>query len=82
MSDVERMTDEQMVNVLRGLCMAYMMNDRAKIFSLEPLAREIGEELNRRGGTQEMLRVFNKLGPIPGRRTLEMHWNNIGDWRG
>jgi len=82
MSNVERMTDKEMLDVLRRLCWAYTMNDRLQISALEPLARDVGEELNRRGGYREMLRVFNQLGPIPGRRTLEMHWNGIGTWRG
>jgi len=82
MSNVQRMTDKEMLDILRKLCFAYMMNDKLQIYTLEPLATNIGEELNRRGGTREMLRVFNQLGPIPGRRTLEMHWNGIGNWRG
>lgn len=81
-SSVERMTDQEMLDALRQLCWSYMVNDIVRIFALEPVARDIGEELNRRGRIREMRRVFNQLGAIPGRRTLEMHWNGIGDWRG
>ena len=82
MSNIKTMTDKEMLDILRKLCFAWMMNDKPQIYALEPLAKNIGEELNRRGGTREMLRVFDQLGPIPGRRTLEMHWNGIGNWRG
>jgi hypothetical protein len=76
------MTDDEMVATLGQLCSAYMSSDRAAIQRLEPKATAIGEESNRRGGIGEMRRVFDLLGSIPGSRTLEMHWNGIGDWRG
>ena len=50
--------------------------------ALEPLARQIGEALNQQGGLTEMRRVFALLGGRRGSRTLEMHWNGIGEWRG
>ena len=78
------MSDEAMLNVLRRLCNAYMNYDyeRDTIANLEPLATEIGWELHRRGGKGEMYRMFQRLGNMPGSRTLDMHWNGIGDWRG
>lgn len=76
------MNDRKMVKVLRRLCEAYTRNDRDMVKELEPLATQIGEELNGRGGLQEMLRVFKKLGGRRGSRTLEMHWGGIGDWLG
>ena len=69
------------IEVLRQLCDAYAENDKARIVELEPLATKIGEDLDRRGGLDEMRRIFEQLGGRPGSRTLEMHWNGIGDWR-
>lgn len=80
--DFASVSDSEMIEKLRLLCAAYFGNDRAEINLLEPLASEIGEELNRRGGVVEMRRIFEEVGKIPGLRTLEMHWNGIGDWRG
>jgi HEAT repeat protein len=74
--------EEQALSVLRRLCDAYATNDKAKIAKLEPLARQIGEEADWRGGLKEMRRLFEKLGGRRGSRTLEMHWGGIGDWRG
>lgn len=78
----EGLSDAAVVSVLRRLCAAYIANDRRAVAELEPTARAIGHALNLRGGLDEMRRVFTRLGKIPGSRTLEMHWNGIGDWRG
>ncbi len=76
------MSDDEMLATLKGLCAAYMSNDRGTSQRLEPQATAIGEELHRLGGLREMRRVFGLLGGMPGSRTLEMHWDGIGDWRG
>lgn len=76
------MTDQQMLDVLRRLCNAYTQNNTAVISRLEPLATQIGEELNRRGGIEEMRRMWDQLGNMRGARTLDGHWDGIGDWRG
>lgn len=76
------MPDTEMLKTLHQLCDAYVANDTGAIARLEPLATQIGEELNRRGGMEEMRRIFHALGPRRGARTLEMHWDGIGDWRG
>jgi len=76
------MTDSQMVDILKALCRAYDTSNTSEIRRLELLAIDIGEELNRRGGEKEMLRIFNSLGAIPGSRTLEMRWHGIGGWLG
>jgi len=70
------------LSILKQLCGAYTRNDFAQIQRLEPLATEIGRELDRQGGITEMRRVYSSLGGIPGTRTLDMHWDGIGDWRG
>ncbi len=75
-------SDSEMVSKLRGLCNAYMQDDRFAINKLEPIATKIGRELDRRGGFSEMRRIFKKLEGFPGSRTLEMHWNGIGQWMG
>ena len=74
-------SDQGMLDVLRPLCDAYAANDRLAIARLEPLATQIGKDLNRRGGLSEMRRLFEKLGGRSGSRTLEMHWGGIGNWR-
>jgi signal recognition particle receptor subunit beta len=78
---LESDSDQEMLDVLRQLCDAYVVNDRAAITRLEPLATQIGKDLNRRGGLKEMRRVFAQLGGRRGSRTLEMHWGGIGDWQ-
>lgn len=74
--------DGSALSTLIALCRAYASNDEAAIARLEPMATRIGEDLNRRGGIEEMRRVFSKIPPMQGKRTLEMHWGGIGEWRG
>ncbi len=76
------MSESAMVSTLSKLCMAYMQSDRRTVQALEPVATSIGHLLNLRGGLQEMRRVWHLLGNMPGARTLDMHWDGIGDWRG
>lgn len=76
------MSDTQMADVLSRLCNAYTANDRIEIARLEPIASQVGQELHRRGGIEEMRRMWNRLGNMRGSRTLDMHWDGIGDWRG
>jgi len=76
------MSETQMYDTLMRLCNAYASDNPSEIARLEPMALEIGEELNRRGGVPEMRRMWNRLGNIRGSRTLDIHWDGIGDWRG
>jgi len=76
------LSDGEMVAILERLCQAYARTDKNARNTLEPQATAIGRYLNDRGGTGEMLRLFNMISPQNGRRTLEMHWGGIGDWRG
>ena len=76
------MTDQQMVQVLTNLCQAYANSDNTAIARLEPEATKIGEELNARGGMNEMRRIFATVPNVRGKGTVEMHWGGIGDWRG
>ena len=43
---------------------------------------EIGRILDRNGGIGEMRRIFKMVPPMQGKRTVEMQWDGIGDWRG
>ncbi|MGH2740166.1 MAG: hypothetical protein ACRDH6_06765 [Actinomycetota bacterium] len=76
------LSDEYVLRNLRELCDAYVQDDRKRIEDLEQMATAIGKDLNRRGGIEEMRRIFYMLGSIPGARTLEMHWGGIGEWMG
>lgn len=79
---VGTMSDEQILSLLSDLCSAYTANNKTDISSLEPIATRIGMELFERGGLAEMKRVFNMLGNRAGARTLDMHWDGVGSWRG
>jgi hypothetical protein len=43
---------------------------------------EIGRMLDKKGGISEMRRIFNMVTQRQGKRTAEMQWDGIGDWRG
>ena len=73
--------DQRILDTLAQLCAAYAANDTAAIARLEPQATHIGELLDARGGLPEMRRIFELLGDRRSIRTLEMHWNGIGNWR-
>jgi hypothetical protein len=77
-----RDSDRDMLEILVSLCEAYAEDNVERIARLEPKATRIGEALNRRGGIEEMRRVYALIRPQRGLRTLDMHWNGIGDWRG
>jgi HEAT repeat protein len=81
-SKAQRMSDREMVESLASLCRAYAEDAPEVIDALEPLATAIGRRLNERGGIREMRRVFAMLHDERGTRTLDMHWDGIGDWRG
>jgi hypothetical protein len=42
---------------------------------------QIGEELNHRGGTDEMRRLFDQVGREKGLDSLAALWVGIGDWQ-
>jgi len=74
--------EEKMIETLERLCKAYALNDRQEINSLEPIATQIGKALDLYGGIKEMRRIYNQIPIQQGKRTLDMHWNGIGEWRG
>ena len=73
--------DRDMLAILVSLCEAYAHDNAEDIARLTPKARRIGEALHRRGGIEEMRRVFGLIPAQPGKRTSETVWNGIGDWR-
>lgn len=72
------MTDSEMAAHLRSACEMWSNNDDN--VQLELLVFDIGEELFRRGGRAEMVRVLNLLNRMPGTTALELTWRGIGDW--
>ena len=74
--------EKKAISVLNRLCIAYASSNNAQMAKLEPQAKRIGEEANKRGGMVEMRRLFNKLKDSPGKRNLEFFWGGIGHWRG
>lgn len=83
--EVSHYDEARMLSTLRQLCKVYTTassSDDTEIQRLEPIATAIGERLNNTGGIAEMRRILNLLENIRGTRTLDMHWNGIGDWRG
>lgn len=81
-SVADKIKDREMSDVLVRLCQAYADDDKSLIRRLEPVATKIGEQLNQKGGIREMRRVFGLVPAMRGKRTLEMHWQGIGDWLG
>jgi hypothetical protein len=81
-ADAGALDDRATVQKLRTLCTAYAANDLTASKRLEPEATKIGQMLHARGGLVEMRRIFQELHGCPGSRTLEMHWDGIGEWRG
>ena len=77
------MTDHEMVNKLIELATYYakggLSADNPKLVNE---VEEIGRTLNRRGGINEMRRIFAMVPPMQGKRTVEMVWDGIGSWRG
>jgi hypothetical protein len=75
--------DAEMVRKLTNLATYYaeggLSRDNA---DLVEQVRKIGRDLHERGGITEMRRVFALVPVIAGKRTLEMEWNGIGEWRG
>lgn len=75
--------DEEMVRKLVELATYYSAGGLSRDNpELVADVRKIGADLHERGGAAEMRRVFAFVPAMPGKRTVEMEWNGIGDWRG
>ncbi len=81
MKQAAEMSSPEQVELLKRLCAAYSSGDE-QYRELEPLAYCIGVHLDSTGGIASMRSMFDRLWSMPGSRTLEMHWNGIGEWRG
>ena len=71
---------DQLIDRMRRLCSQWADGASNEVLNLE--ARAIGEELNDRGGMAMMRTAHAALGGIRGARSLDMHWNGIGQWMG
>jgi hypothetical protein len=80
-ADVPIRTDERL-SYLQQLCAAYSRNDHAEVKRLEPFATQIGKDLNQEGGIERMREIYRELNNMQGSRTLDMHWDGIGEWQG
>lgn len=77
------MTDQEMAKKLTELAQYYASGGLSKDNPmLVDEAMQIGRQLNDRGGTSEMLRIFHMIPAMQGKRTEDMTWNGIGNWRG
>lgn len=77
------MTDREMVDKLIELARYYADGGlSSENPALVNEVMEIGRVLDRRGGITEMRRIFAKVPAMQGKRTVEMQWDGIGDWRG
>ena len=76
----------QLAQLLKSVAAATMGSAPAHLDTYDlrrDTAREIGAELDRRGGMALMKRVLDEeVGSIPGQRAIDQFWNGIGDWRG
>lgn len=79
--DVERLGTAELISALREICQQWAEGVSGDD-TLSARARAIGEVLFSRGGMMEMRNAHAALGGIRGARTLEMHWDGIGTWRG
>ncbi len=70
-----------MLTQLKDLCDAYTTETAEAIARLEPPVVQIGEELNRWGGVDEMRRLFELVSDQRGSRSLARLWASIGAWQ-
>jgi hypothetical protein len=78
---VESMSETEMLMIMADFASAYMRDDAKTLDRLYFTVRDIGEELNRRGGEaamQEMIRHFSS----PTTRYIDRTWSGIGSWQG
>jgi hypothetical protein len=77
------MTDQEMMGKIIELANYYasggLSADNPKLVNE---AVEVGKVLNQRGGISEMRRIFNMVPQMQGKRTVDMQWDGIGDWKG
>jgi uncharacterized protein (DUF58 family) len=84
--NIEQQTEAQLTSLLREVAKATMGDAPSHLDTFEKrrgTAREIGEELYRRGGMSLMKRILDvRVGAVPGQRTIDGFWDGIGEWMG
>ena len=77
------MTDEDKLAALLQFCNAYGTEDFTNfdVATMDRVVYSIGQVLNDRGGIVEMRSLFDQLGDVSGIRSLDLHWDGIGEWR-
>ena len=77
----ETMSEEDMLKIMQSFASAYLRDDKKTRDQLELTAKDIGAELNRRGGEAAMQKMIqNFQGPAV--RHIDLIWNGIGSWQG
>ena len=80
--NIEAMSEADMLKVLDCFLSAYLADDLATYRGLELTVRDIGVELDRRGGEAEMRRILEHFSDPSAARHLDRCWNGIGSWLG
>lgn len=80
--NIEAMSEADMLKVLDRFLSAYLADDLATYRGLELTVRDIGVELDRRGGDAEMRRILEHFSDPSSARHLDRCWNGIGSWLG
>lgn len=86
--DYGRSSDAEMLSALKGEIAWRKANrdnryDIPEEFDIRQIAiTKIGEELNKRGGMTAMRQMGERVGSPEDKRTLDMLWDGIGEWRG
>ena len=85
-TNIEEKSEDELVSMLKEVARATMGNAPPHLNSYVKritVAREIGWELEKRGGIALMKDVLDdKIGSIAGQRTIDQFWDDIGGWRG
>ena len=78
--DCSECSDEDLLGILHRTCHAYEMNYDWQIKYLKDQTIAVGKELNKRGGRDEMMRLYNRIAYRPGKKFLATLWKGVGDW--
>lgn len=78
--NAETMSEQEMLQLLGQYAEACITDNRLIIEPLKLFVRDIGEELDRRGGIAEMRRVCTQL-EVRHQRSVEWAWGGIGEWQ-
>ena len=76
------MNEKRILQILESFCTSLEKDAERDIEQLEPIVRDIGEELYNRGNETEMRRVLVQLHNRSAYRRIESIWSGIGNWQG